>query len=164
MSGELWTRAFWKGAAERAIKSFGQGALAAGVLVKGADAAGAGVVSTDAATWGAALAFGLATALLSVLTSIANPSFVAGEPPVTPVGVPAGSVTDAPDPALAPGFEVWSPAPAAVPAAAPAEAETSAAAPAEAEAPAVGRHVAEDAPLDGSWSGDDPGPTGSTAV
>ena len=70
----MWTKAFWKGATERAVKTFAQAAGA--FLVAG----GTGLLDVD---WqqGASVA-GLA-ALLSVLTSVATGSLVG------PVGSPS---------------------------------------------------------------------------
>lgn len=67
--GIYTTSAFWKGAAERAIKTFAQALL--GVLMGGAS----GLLDVD---WVAALSVaGLAT-VGSVLTSLATPDFTAG--------------------------------------------------------------------------------------
>jgi hypothetical protein len=68
----IWTRAFWKGATERAVKTFGQ--TLAAVLVA------AEVVGLFDVDWpGALSAAGLAAAV-SLFTSIGNADFTAGIP------------------------------------------------------------------------------------
>lgn len=62
----MWSRPFWRGAAERAVKSFAQGLLAFFALAQ------ADVVSAD---WRAALAGAGTMALLSVLTSVVSSPF-----------------------------------------------------------------------------------------
>lgn len=65
----IWSKAFWKGAAERAVKTFAQAAAA----FVTADVTG--LVDLDFG--GLASVAGLA-ALVSVFTSVANADFVAG--------------------------------------------------------------------------------------
>lgn len=65
----MFTKAFWKGAAERAIKTFAQ--TLAGFLVVGEFAG----IDFSVGLQAAAVAAGL-----SLLTSIASPDFVAGKP------------------------------------------------------------------------------------
>ena len=65
----IWTKAFWQGASERAIKTFAQ----AGAAFVTADVAGL----LDLNIVGLLSVAGLA-ALVSVFTSVANPDFVAG--------------------------------------------------------------------------------------
>lgn len=65
----IWTKAFWKGAGERALKSFAQALL---VFV---GATGVGILDVD---WGTALGVSAAFTLASVLTSILNADFTAG--------------------------------------------------------------------------------------
>lgn len=67
------TRNFWKGAIERAIKTFGQTLLS----VLGLD--GIGILDID---WSQSLSIAGAGVLASLLTSIASPDFVAGKPDV----------------------------------------------------------------------------------
>lgn len=66
----IWTTAFWKGAAERATKTLAQ--TLGGYIVVGVT----GILTLD---WIGALSVAGASALASVLTSIANPEFVAGD-------------------------------------------------------------------------------------
>lgn len=68
----IWTRAFWQGLGERAIKTAAQAVLAALATLAG-DAAGLFDVSWTAVANMAAL-----TTLLSILTSIVNADFTAG--------------------------------------------------------------------------------------
>lgn len=74
----MFGKAFWKGAAERAIKTAAQSLL--GVLGVG----GIGVLDVD---WQAATSVALVAALASVLTSISNPDFVAGAPELEVYGL-----------------------------------------------------------------------------
>ena len=77
----IWTLAFWKGAAERGIKTFAQTMV--GYIVVGTT----GLLEVDWTT-GASVA-GAAT-IASLLTSIGNADFVAGTPDVVvKVDVPA---------------------------------------------------------------------------
>lgn len=69
----MFTKAWLKGTAERAIKTAAQSLL--GVLGVG----GIGILDVD---WQGALSVALAAALASVLTSVASPDFVAGKPDV----------------------------------------------------------------------------------
>ncbi|MCT1857338.1 holin [Micrococcus luteus] len=62
---------FWRGAAERAIKTFAQALL--GVLTGGAT----GVLDVD---WVAALSVAALATIGSILTSLATPDFTAGAP------------------------------------------------------------------------------------
>lgn len=67
----LWTLAFWKGLAERAVKTFAQslaGLLTAGTI---------GILDVD---WVTALSVSGLVTLASVLTSIGTADFVAGAP------------------------------------------------------------------------------------
>lgn len=66
---KYWTKAFWSGAAERAVKTFAQAAVA----FVTADVVG--LADIDLA--GLASVAGLA-ALVSLFTSVGNPEFVAG--------------------------------------------------------------------------------------
>lgn len=61
----IWTVAFWKAAAERAIKTAAQSA----VLAVGADSLGANALTFDWVTMGG---FALGGAVLSLLTSVAS--------------------------------------------------------------------------------------------
>lgn len=68
----LWTTAFWKGAAERGIKTFAQTAV--GFFVVGTT----GLLELN---WVSLVSVSGAAALASVLTSIGNADFVAGKEP-----------------------------------------------------------------------------------
>lgn len=87
----LWSKAFWKGAAERAVKTFAQAAVA----VLTADVAG--LLNVDYVQL--ASVAGLA-ALVSLLTSVSNHDFVAGKGagvvPVAPAA-PAPEAVVVPD-------------------------------------------------------------------
>lgn len=65
----LWTKQFWLGAAERAIKTIAQS------LVAVLGVAGTGLLTVD---WVAALSVAGAAGLASLLTSIGSNNFVAG--------------------------------------------------------------------------------------
>ena len=65
----IWTKAFWKGAAERAIKTFFQTLVA---LI------GTAVVISDV-DWVTVVSGSVLATILSVATSIAQPEFVAGD-------------------------------------------------------------------------------------
>lgn len=67
----IWTVAFWKGAGERAIKTFAQ-TLAAYFVI--------GTTGLLAVDWLTALSVSAAAAVASVLTSVGNAGFVAGGP------------------------------------------------------------------------------------
>lgn len=69
----IWTREFWKGLGERAIKTAAQ-ALVAAIATLGGDAAGLWDVS-----WNAVVSMAALTTLLSILTSIGNADFTAGQ-------------------------------------------------------------------------------------
>jgi hypothetical protein len=64
----IWTKQFWKGAAERAIKTFAQ-ALGAILIV------GTPIFEID---FGQGLGIAATATVLSLLTSIGNPEFTAG--------------------------------------------------------------------------------------
>ncbi len=68
---KYWTKAFWSGAAERAVKTFAQAAVA----FVTADVVG--LVDLD---FGALASVAGLAAFVSLLTSVANPEFVAGSP------------------------------------------------------------------------------------
>ena len=81
---DLFSRAFWTGCAERAVKTFAQSAVGLALAAMRAQSAPAGQELLDAgrALTGSTLLSILYAALiptvLSVLTSVSNPSFVAG--------------------------------------------------------------------------------------
>lgn len=74
----IWTKEFWKGFGERAIKTAAQ-ALVAAIGTAGGDALGLWDVS-----WNAVLSMAALTTLLSMLTSIVNADFTAGVPKPDP--------------------------------------------------------------------------------
>lgn len=65
----IWTKAFWRGAAERGVKTFAQ--TLAAVFVVGTT----GLLDVN---WVSVLSIAGAAALASVLTSIGSADFVAG--------------------------------------------------------------------------------------
>ena len=67
----IWTAAFWRGAGERAIKTVCQTLIA--VIGVGA----VGILDVD---WSGAVSTAALAAVLSLLTSIGNADFVAGNP------------------------------------------------------------------------------------
>lgn len=86
----IWSKAFWQGAGERAIKTFAQSFIAVFGVGTAADLTG---TTLSAETWLLALVSGAAAAALSVVMSIANPGFTAGE-----TALAAGAVPYAPMP------------------------------------------------------------------
>lgn len=72
----LWTAAFWKGATERAAKTFAQ-ALGAALVA-------AEVVGLFDIAWGDMLSVAGLAAFLSLLTSVSSPTFTAGDVPPGP--------------------------------------------------------------------------------
>ena len=68
----LWTISFWKGAAERAIKTVAQTLAAVFVI---------GTTNLLTVDWKTNLAIAGAAGIASLLTSIGNADFVAGSPP-----------------------------------------------------------------------------------
>lgn len=75
----IWTAAFWKGAAERALKTFLQVFTAVLIVSAGAEAIGvsAGIFDVD---WLSALSVAALATVLSIGTSIGNADFTAGSP------------------------------------------------------------------------------------
>lgn len=67
----IWTKAFWKGAAERGIKTFA--ATEAALL----SANGLGLLDVD---WGQSLSVAGMATLVSLLIAIGNADFTAGTP------------------------------------------------------------------------------------
>lgn len=72
----LWTKEFWKGAGERAIKTFFQTFTAALLISAGADAIPA--TGVEGVAWLAVLSVSTLSAILSLATSIGNANFTAG--------------------------------------------------------------------------------------
>lgn len=73
----LTTIAFWKGLAERALKTFAQTFVAVVILGIGAEAVGTTAGLTDV-LWLDALSVAALATMLSALTSIGNADFTAG--------------------------------------------------------------------------------------
>lgn len=71
----IWTKAFWKGAAERAIKTFFQTFVA---LV------GTTAVIVQEVDWAIVASGSILATILSVATSIGNADFTAGAEKTTP--------------------------------------------------------------------------------
>ena len=85
----IWTPAFWRAAAERAVKTFAQ---TAGALIV---AAGTGLLDTD---WLALVSVSGMAALVSLLTSIGSDALTGSGPSLSNAEVVAGTVTvTAPD-------------------------------------------------------------------
>lgn len=86
----LWTLAFWKGAGERAVKTFAQ--VLVGFFAVGTTT---GLFDID---WPTALSVAGASTVASLLTSIGNADFTAGAQvvTVTPEEVVAAQVEDHP--------------------------------------------------------------------
>jgi hypothetical protein len=82
MTSTLWSKAFWAGAGERAIRSFVQGGVAGLGLGYGAQAADVNVTALPsllALPWATALTGGVVMAILSLATSIVSDNdFIAG--------------------------------------------------------------------------------------
>ena len=74
----IWSKAFWKGAAERGIKTFFQSFVAVLIAGAGADAIGveAGLLDVD---WVTALSVAALATVLSVATAVGNAEFTAGD-------------------------------------------------------------------------------------
>jgi hypothetical protein len=94
----LWTAAFWKGAGERALKTFLEVFVPTTIVALGATAEG--VLDAWTAPWLVALQTGTGLALgataISVLVSLGNADFVAGGA-VDPRFVPHTTYTTLPD-------------------------------------------------------------------
>lgn len=75
----IWTKAFWKGLGERAVKTFAQAGVAAATV---------GVVSNTTGIadiqWWSVLGIAALATVLSVGTSIGNADFTAGTTPADP--------------------------------------------------------------------------------
>ena len=89
----IWSKAFWQGAGERAIKTFAQAFIAVFGVGTTVEVTGS-TLNTD--TWLLALVSGAAAAVLSVIMSVASPGFTAGE-----TALAAGAVPHAPLPEAA---------------------------------------------------------------
>lgn len=75
----IWTADFWKGLAERGIKTFFQTGVAVAVAGAGADAVGISAGIADV-SWGTVASVAGLAAILSVATSLGNADFVSGGP------------------------------------------------------------------------------------
>jgi len=80
----MWTVAFWKGAGERAIKTFFQTFVAVAIVGVGAEAVGATAGLLDIA-WVDAASVALTATILSIATSIGNTDFTAGYNPTVEI-------------------------------------------------------------------------------
>lgn len=89
----IWSKAFWQGAGERAIKTFAQAFIAVFGVGTTVEVTGS-TLNTD--TWVLALMSGAAAAVLSVIMSVASPGFTAGG-----TALAAGAVPYAPIPETA---------------------------------------------------------------
>jgi hypothetical protein len=76
----MLTKDFWKGAAERAVKTFLQTFVAVVVAQVGADAVGA-TAGLEVVGWLPALSVAALATVLSVATSVGNADFTAGSRP-----------------------------------------------------------------------------------
>ena len=88
----IWSKAFWQGAAERAIKTFAQAFIAVFGVGTTVEVTGS-TLNTD--TWLLALVSGAAAAALSVAMSIASPGFTAGETALAAGAVPYAPLPEA---------------------------------------------------------------------
>ena len=88
----MWSKAFWQGAGERAIKTFAQAFLAVFGVGTTVEVTGS-TLNTD--TWLLALVSGAAAAVLSVMMSIASPGFTAGETALAAGAVPYAPLPEA---------------------------------------------------------------------
>ena len=75
--GTIWRGDFWRGAGERAIKTFVQTFVAVVIAGVGADAVGATAGLLDV-SWLSALSVAALAAILSLGTSVGNADFTAG--------------------------------------------------------------------------------------
>ena len=73
----IWTAAYWKGAAERAVKTFFQVGVSVAVAGVGADAVGISAGLLDV-SWSAVLSVSTLATVLSLATSLGNADFTAG--------------------------------------------------------------------------------------
>ena len=82
----MFSKAFWQGAAERAVKTFLQSFVAVIVATVGAEAVGVTAGLGDV-SWITAASVAALAAILSLATSIGNADFTAGvEKPTVPTG------------------------------------------------------------------------------
>lgn len=90
----IWSKAFWQGAGERAVKTFAQAFVAVFGVGTAVEVGG---VTLSGETWLLALVSGLAAAFLSVCTSIASPGFTAGETALAAGATPSAPMPEAVD-------------------------------------------------------------------
>lgn len=76
----ITTKAFWRGAAERAVKTFFQTLVAVIGVQVGTGAVGT-TAGVESVAWLPALSIAVLATLLSVATSIGNADFTAGTTP-----------------------------------------------------------------------------------
>lgn len=90
----IWSKPFWQGAAERAIKTFAQAFIAVFGVGTTVEVTGS---TLNADTWVLALVSGAAAAALSVVMSLASPAFTAGEKANVPLSAPTPEGALVPD-------------------------------------------------------------------
>lgn len=73
----IWTKTFWKGAGERAVKTWFQVFVAMTMLTAGTEMIPA--VGIEGIPWVAVLSSATLSAVLSLATSIGNAEFTAGQ-------------------------------------------------------------------------------------
>lgn len=74
----MWTIAFWKGAGERAVKTFFQTLGSILAVLTGADLVDSGSIGLGDVGWLGVVSTSLLAAVLSLATSIGNADFTAG--------------------------------------------------------------------------------------
>ena len=91
----IWSKAFWQGASERAIKTFAQAFIAVFGVNTSVEIVEVTENTLTTDTWLLALVSGAAAAALSVVMSIASPGFTAGETALAAGAVPYAPLPEA---------------------------------------------------------------------